>query len=88
MIEIIKCPYCGFKQPYEHDDEYQLCEECVHYFEAKLDIKVYKVGSDNCKCNPQDWRDNSIHPVCDIFLGDEFYEDCCDECEHPKECHK
>ncbi len=87
MIEIIKCPYCGFKQSYEHNDEFQLCEGCGHYFEAFLIIEVYKIGDDNCKCNPEDWADNEIQPVCDKFsYVDE--DDFCLKCHHPKECHK
>jgi hypothetical protein len=86
MIEIIKCPYCGNKQRYEHADEYQLCEECGHYFEAELDIKVYKVGPDYCKCDPSDWKNNFIQPVCPSYADNGG--GICLTCEHLPECHK
>ena len=88
MLEIIKCPYCKNKQAYEHADEFQLCEECGHYFSADLNITVRKIGPENCKCNPEDWRDSVIMPVCDDFQGNYNREDDCYNCYHPKECHR
>jgi hypothetical protein len=88
MIEIIKCPYCKNKQSYEHNDAFQLCEECKHYFVADMTITARKVGPDKCKCNPEYWGTNAIPPACSMFIGNDDAESICDICGHDRECHK
>ena len=43
---------------------------------------------DGCKCDPLDWRDGKILPVCEKFVYDPNYIGLCLTCEHPEECHK
>jgi len=47
------------------------------------------VRKPGCNCDPDDWFDAVIPPVCDEYAeGGDEYCDYCNNCEHNKECHQ
>jgi len=64
--------------------ESNICRHCGKGREDHHDFDPYLVP-EGCKCDPRDWRDCKVEPVCEAHMGP--CDELCERCMHPFECH-
>ena len=62
----------------------EICKTCHRPQDEHCIFDPYEVP-DGCECDPRDWRDGNVSPICNQFLGS--HDKNCEDCEHGIECH-
>jgi hypothetical protein len=51
-------------------------------------IEKPKIVPPGCLCNPLEWFDGIIDPICDSFAPMEKEPELCVNCQHERGCHE
>lgn len=65
--------------------KYPICQRCNRPEDEHCPGFDPYIVPDGCQCDPRDWGDNKIKPICARFVGSP--DENCEDCEHHIECH-